>query len=136
MRLGRLYTELAALNGYDLTNDGQRAELLASIEDTLNNAPTVTLSFAVDPSADVMLKLVEWFRRSVHPQVLIRIGLQPNIAAGCILRTPSKLYDFSLRRHFTEQRLLLVRRLQESLRPQAVSLQAPATAPEGSKEAE
>jgi hypothetical protein len=77
------------------------------------DAPIVHISFAVDPSAAFMTKLVVWFRHNIHPLTLISIGLQPNIAAGCIVRTTNHVFDFSLRRRFSSSRQLLIDRLQE-----------------------
>lgn len=111
---GRVISELAALNESELTNAHHRMALLTDVENTLKAAPTVTMSFAVDPSAAFMAKLVDWLRSSIHPQVLVRIGLRPNIAAGCILRTSSKLYDFSLRHKLDDQRGLLIESIRAS----------------------
>jgi F0F1-type ATP synthase delta subunit len=113
-RAPRVLQEFAVLNELDLGKLKDRESLLNMINDLAASAPTVTVSFAVDPSSAFMNKLVEWFRVQIHPTVLIRIGLQPSIAAGCTVRTPSKVYDFSLRNKFTEQRELLIRRLRES----------------------
>lgn len=111
---GRAISELAALNDADLTDDRSRRDLLTEVEKALKAAPTVTMSFAVDPSAAIMAKIVDWLRSSIHPQVLVRVGLQPNIAAGCVLRTSSKIYDFSLRHKLDEQRPLLIEGLRTS----------------------
>lgn len=116
---------IADANECDLDVKKQRQELLASLTELVETAPTVTISFAVDPSDAFMAKLVEWFRTNTHPSVLIRVGLQPSITAGCRLHTPGKLYDFSLRNRFNEQRPLLVKRLKESARPAEVSIKAP-----------
>lgn len=123
-RLGKLYVDLATDNGFDLRVTAQRDELLAALEETLKSAPTVTMSFAVDPSADMMAKLVSWFRTSIHPETLVRIGLQPNMAAGCTLKTASKMYDFTMRSRLAAQRDLLVRRL-HSLTQTGVTINAP-----------
>lgn len=123
-RAGKLLSEIAENNGFDLNDSKKRQELLDELDTILKTAPTITMSFAVDPSSAFMSKVVEWLRTSIHPQVLVRIGLQPNIAAGCVLRTPSKIYDFSLRSKFTEQRPELIRRLQLTTRP-TTSLKAP-----------
>lgn len=112
---GRVISELAALNQVDLADASQALALLTELEKTLKTAPAVTISFAVDPSALFMAKIVDWLRNSVHPQVLVRIGLRPNIAAGCILRTSSKLYDFSLRQKLDDQRELLIEGIRSSV---------------------
>ena len=48
-----------------------------------------------------------WLRREIHPLVLMTVGLQPNIGAGCIVRTTNKYFDFSLRQDFANKRDLL-----------------------------
>lgn len=115
---------MAENNDCDLTIASHREALLKELTRIVKEAPTMTVSFAVEPSNQVMAKIVDWLRINVHPQVLVRIGLQPNIAAGCIVRTPSKEYDFSLRSRFTEQRPLLIRRLKDATR-KSVTLKAP-----------
>lgn len=115
---------MAQTNDCDLNIASHRDALLTELTRIVKEAPTVTISFAVDPPNQVMSKLVAWLRDNVHPQVLVRIGLQPNIAAGCIVRTPSKEYDFSLRSRFAEQRPLLIRRLKDATR-KSVTIKAP-----------
>ncbi len=120
----RLITEIATANGCDMQQADDRQQLLAALTKLLETAPTVTISFAVDPSAAFMSKLAQWFRVNVHPMLLLRIGLQPNIAAGCTVRTPSKLYDFSMRSKFAMQRGLLIKRLHAGAQS-SVTIQAP-----------
>jgi F0F1-type ATP synthase delta subunit len=55
------------------------------------------MSFASEPSAKSLGTLVDWLRTNIHPQVVVSVGIQPSIAAGCIVRTPNRQYDFSLR---------------------------------------
>lgn len=123
---GRLLRELASTNKCDLAKTTERQTLLDSLETVLKVAPTVTMSFATEPSAAFMGKMAGWFRSSVHPSLLIRVGLQPNIAAGFVLQTGGKVYDFSLRNKFTEQRSVLVQRLRQQP-PTAQALEPVAT---------
>jgi hypothetical protein len=111
---GKVLSELAASNEFDLHKTTDRRQLLTELETTIKSAPTVTMSFAVDPSAAFMAKIVDWLRTSIDPMVLVRVGLQPSIAAGCTLRTGSRIYDFSLRNKFTEQRPMLIKRLSDA----------------------
>ena len=74
-------------------------------------APVIHISFASDPSAAVTGKIITWFRANVHPEALLRIGLEPSLAAGCEVRTANKVFDFSIRRRFTEQRAMLIQEL-------------------------
>ena len=75
------------------------------------NGPVVHLSFAVNPEQEFLSRVVQWFRQEVSPYVLLQVGLQPTIAAGCIVRTPSKYFDMTMRKRFTEKRDVLVGQL-------------------------
>ena len=66
------------------------------------------ISFAADPSASFTEKIVAWFRENIHPNILVQIGLQPNIAAGCVVRTANKIFDFSLRENFNQSQQSLI----------------------------
>lgn len=127
---GRVFGELADLNGCDLQQPNGRQELLSGLETLQASAPVITMSFAADPSAVFISKIVEWLRANIHPQLLVRVGLQPSIAAGCTIRTTSALYDFSLRSKFAEQRPVLIRRIRETtakeVTTKAPSKEAPA----------
>jgi F0F1-type ATP synthase delta subunit len=90
----------------------ERAMLQQFLEVVYTQAPRVHVSFASDPSAAFTAKIVQWFRDSVHRAILVQVGLQPTIAAGCVVRTTNKSFDFSLRHHFDEQRELLLEALE------------------------
>jgi F0F1-type ATP synthase delta subunit len=51
---------------------------------------------------------VTWLRANIHPQALVQVGLQPNIAAGCVVRTANKQFDLSLRQSFAKHKDLLI----------------------------
>lgn len=101
-RLSRMLDTLATQNQMNLLHDSDRKELRQFLVDTDKNAPVLHFSFASDPSSAFMAKLLTWLRRNIHPQALVTLGLQPSIAAGCIIRTPNKSFDFSLRNQLGE----------------------------------
>jgi hypothetical protein len=55
--------------------------------------------------------MMAWLRREVHPVVLMTIGLQPNLGAGCIVRSSNKQFDCSLRQDFIKKRDLLMSKI-------------------------
>lgn len=91
---------------------------LQSLKQALTNvykkAPVVHLSFAANPSPEFLERVITWFRTEVNPYILLQIGLQPSIAAGCIIRTPSKYFDLTMRKRFSEKRSVLVEQLRGS----------------------
>jgi hypothetical protein len=64
------------------------------------NAPVMHVSFSVDPPGPYVQKIVFWFRHNIRGDILVRVGLQPNIGAGCVVRTTNKSFDFSLKKIF------------------------------------
>ena len=52
-----------------------------------------------------------WLRREIHPVVLLTVGLQPSIGAGCIVRSTNKQFDFSLREDFLKKHDLLMAKI-------------------------
>lgn len=107
-RVSRLLDATANENNLNLLQNEDRAKLASFLKTVLQKAPTVHMSFASDPSAAFLEKIVSWLRGNIHPFVLVRLGLQPSIAAGCVMRTANRSFDFSLRHRFTEERQLLL----------------------------
>jgi len=112
-KVGHLLGELATVNNLNLLKQTDRKDLIQFLSDLKGSAPVVHMSFAADPSSAFMSKIINWFRNNVHPQVLVQIGLQPSIGAGCMLRTRNKSFDFSLRKRFLDNRQLLLDKLAE-----------------------
>lgn len=102
-RLTRMLDELARTNKVNLMDHKIRKDMRASLARVAESAPTVHLSFAADPPPKALERILIWFRENVHPNLLIRVGLQPNIAAGCVLRTANKIFDMSLKSRFASQ---------------------------------
>ena len=96
------------MNHFNLLQTADRRAAAAFLLSVKQNAPVLHISFATDPTAAFTVKIIIWLRTNILPYLLLKIGLEPRIAAGCIIRTPSKQYDFSLRRHFIDQRDQLI----------------------------
>jgi F0F1-type ATP synthase delta subunit len=102
---------LVQQNQVDLREEAERKKLLATLDKLKNNAPTIHISFPAEPSPEVLQKLVTWLRKEIDPRIVIRVGMQPTIAAGVIVRTPNHQFDFSLRQHLQKHKDKLVERL-------------------------
>jgi F0F1-type ATP synthase delta subunit len=55
------------------------------------------MMLAALPNRAMKRMIVEWFRREVHPQLLLTFSARGDIGGGFILRAGSKQYDFSFR---------------------------------------
>ncbi|HET8709163.1 MAG TPA: hypothetical protein VFL85_02680 [Candidatus Saccharimonadales bacterium] len=111
-KTSRLLDEIVTANGLNLLDADARTKLLNSLKLIQQKAPLVHMSFSVDPSAAFMQKMVAWWRDNIDPYVLVEVGLQPNIAAGCLVRTVNRQYDFSLRRRLQAQKAELAKQLE------------------------
>lgn len=96
-RASRLLEALEQENHLNFLQAEDRVRAKDFLQDVAVHAPTMHISFAADPSSAFVAKIVTWLRGNVHPLTLLQLGLQPTIAAGCIVRTASKTFDFSLR---------------------------------------
>lgn len=108
VRESEILEAVVKLNQLDLSESAQRDRLAAFLKELKTKAPTIHMSFAADPSSAFTNKLVTWLRSEIHPLLLLDIGLQPSIAAGCIIRTSSKYFDCSMRQHLVEKKPNLV----------------------------
>jgi F0F1-type ATP synthase delta subunit len=121
--LSKRLESVVDLNKFDLLQPEDRQALKAFLLDIKQKAPLLHISFSSEPSTTFLDKLVVWLRREINPHVLLSIGLQPAIGAGCIVRTTNKYFDLSLRQTFIAKRPLLL----EQIVPAAA---VPETAPE------
>jgi len=111
-RTTRTLDDFARQNNLNLINTDDRKRLKQFLDEVKDNAPTIQMSFAADPPAAFVAKVIKWLRQEIHPLLLLQTGLQPGIAAGCVLRTPNRYFDLSLRRYFKQQRDLLITKIE------------------------
>lgn len=96
------------VNKVNLLQAPDREKLQSFLTDLREKAPRLHISFSSEPSRTFLDKLTVWLRREIHPYVLLTIGLQPAIGAGCIVRSNNKVFDLSLRQTFIDKRHLLL----------------------------
>jgi F0F1-type ATP synthase delta subunit len=111
-RVSRLLDALASGNHLNLLQPADRKQLEAFLKQVEHSAPQLHISFATDPSSAFTAKVVSWLRANIASDVLLDIGLQPTIAAGCVVRTTNKIFDMSLRERFTDVHDLLLESLE------------------------
>ena len=102
---------LGQLNKLNLLHEDDRKTLKNLLVHIKQKAPVMHISFSSEPSPAFLEKLIVWIRREINPNVLINIGLQPAIGAGCMVRTTNKVFDLSLRQTFIAKRQLLLEQL-------------------------
>lgn len=107
-KTSQLMDQIAQLNKLNLLKPEDRKVLEHYLLVLQTKAPVLHISFGADPTAAFIEKLMIWLRLELHPQILLTIGLQPNIGAGCVVRSTNKYFDLSLRQAFTNKRELLL----------------------------
>jgi hypothetical protein len=116
-----LLKQLLQVHKLNLLVADDRQHLLTFLMTLKAHAPVIHISFSADPSPSFMEMLMTWLRLEIHPQLLVTLGLQPTIGAGCIVRTVNKQFDFSLRQDFLSKRELLHSQLAATIAaPEAV----------------
>jgi hypothetical protein len=98
-------------NNFNLLHETHRKELNNFLKSIREDAPMIHMSFSANPSNKFLKRLMEWLRAELHPQILLTVGLEPNIGAGCILRTNNKLFDMSLKQDFYNSRAELISKM-------------------------
>ena len=129
-KMSRLLHDLATTNDLNLLDAKTRDELAEFLADVAANAPVLHISFAVDPSSAFLQKIVQWLRQNIHPSILVRVGLQPSIAAGCTVQTTNRYFDFSLRQYLQQHRQLLVDGLTKAAAPAPAAVPEPSPSPQ------
>ncbi len=110
-KTSRLLDEMLQQNKLDGLLKSDRREMCDFLEKVRTNAPVIHISFSSDPSPLFLQKLIAWLRDNISHLVLLQVGLQPTIGAGCIVRTTNKQFDFSLRQRFSEGKNILIDKL-------------------------
>lgn len=106
-----LLDQLVDKNNLNMLEESDRKKAEGYLKNLHQHAPKVHMSFSANPSARFIQTLTAWLRQNIHPQLLIAIGLQPGIGAGCVLRTTNKYFDMSLSKSFSESREVLMKYL-------------------------
>lgn len=130
-KLTGLTGQTAHTNKIDMSLPEDRKRLTVFLKQVKQSAPVLHISFSADPQMPFLEKLVAWLRSEIHPLVLVKIGLQPNIGAGCVVRSTNKYFDMSLRKDFekSKQNLLSVlENLNKIPLPATPTVAVPATA--------
>lgn len=127
-KTSNLFAAICADNKLNLLQPTDRANLKVFLSAIRDKAPVLHVSFNTDPSPLLIQRLVTWMRQNLHHYVLLQVGLNPTIGAGCVVRTTNKVFDFSLRQRFIDKRGLLMEKLIGN--PQQAATQAPPVAQE------
>ncbi|HWT56115.1 MAG TPA: hypothetical protein VN031_03745 [Candidatus Microsaccharimonas sp.] len=114
-KMSELLTQTVELNKLNLLQTTDRTLLMQFLVSVRERAPRLHMSFSADPSPQFSEKLTSYLREQIHPLALVTFGLQPNIGAGCVLRTTNKYFDFSLGAALNQKRDVVMQTLREAI---------------------
>lgn len=109
--ISQLMAQSLEMNQLNVLEEADRKLLMQLLTTVREKAPVLHISFSADPNPQFTEKLMAWLRREIHPLVIITVGLQPNIGAGCMIRTTNKYFDLSLKQDFQNKRDMLLEQL-------------------------
>lgn len=78
-------------------------ETLEKLEQSFEALPSLILYVPIEFPVPNTKEIASWLRQHVHPQLLMKMIVEPDLAAGCSLVKDGVYYDFSFR-HFLRQR--------------------------------
>lgn len=78
------------------------AELIKSLENYADDAPTITITLAAIPTGDVRSSLTGWCRKNLAPNILINFRFNSTILGGMVIRLGSHIFDWSFRRQILD----------------------------------
>jgi F0F1-type ATP synthase delta subunit len=112
-QLTRMMANTVEFNHLNLLDETDRKQLNQLLVTVREKAPVLHISFSAELTPLFTESIMAWMRREIHPVVLMTAGLQPNIGAGCIVRSTNKYFDLSLRQNFIDKRSLLMEQLRQ-----------------------
>jgi len=128
-RLSRMLEEFASTNRLNLLLPDDRHHMAVFMDYVIKKAPVLHISFASEATRKFTTELIVWLRTNYDSEMLLEVGIEPNIAAGCVVRTTNKMFDFSLISHLRQQRGLLMKTLLGDQNQPLIVVPAPAVAP-------
>ena len=105
--------DFLAVNETTISEDSvQRSYLINKLRHLKKTVPTVHVTFASPADSESLQKLAAWLRQEVHPQAVMKVGLQPSLIGGVYVRTTNHVHDFSLRAKLAAHRHLIKEELE------------------------
>lgn len=109
IRISRQLDNLVKSTGIDLSSSQHRQQLGLQLKTVRRTAPVVSMVFANNPDETSLSMLVKWFREFGHPNTLIDVSVNPSIGGGCLVRTATKSFDFSIANKLRKSPIKLTR---------------------------
>ncbi len=104
--------DFLSANQLQLGDSQQRSQLIAGLRQLKDQLPVVHMTFAAPADPESLQQMASWLRKSVHPQAVIAVGLQPGLIGGVYVRTTNHVHDLSVRAQLAGHRDLLKKEIE------------------------
>jgi len=106
-RVSESLQSLLDANGVSQLTEQNINDIKQRLEEMVDHLPVLRFSFAGEPDAKFLKRLVIWVRDEIHPAALLTYSIQPHLAGGFILTTDRRRYDMSWRAELQKHPLKL-----------------------------
>ena len=79
-------------------------KLIASLEETAEKAEVINITLAAPPVAGLKKSLTLWCRQNLNPNVLVTFDFNATLLGGMVVRSGSRIFDWSFRRQILDNR--------------------------------
>ncbi|HPF30917.1 MAG TPA: F0F1 ATP synthase subunit delta [Candidatus Saccharibacteria bacterium] len=90
-----------------IDNEGIQ-ELVNTLNTISIKSPQINITLAGPAPGDLKKKLIGWFRDNINPDILITFDFNKTILGGMILRSGSKIFDWSFKKYIMASREKLI----------------------------
>jgi hypothetical protein len=95
-------------NSLNLDDSNERSEIIKQTRLLKDRVSVFKVTLAGPLKHEQLIELARWMRSSIHPQLVLAVGLQPSLVAGAHIRTPNKIFDFSFKAALEKNRNVLI----------------------------
>lgn len=83
----------------------QSLDLLTQIlNDYIKKSPSITITLAAPPTANIKTSLVKWCRTNIATDILVNFQFNSTLLGGMVVRYGSRIFDWSFRRQILNER--------------------------------
>lgn len=99
-----LTTLLHSWTGSSPLTQAKLEALIAALETYRKSATSVTITLAAPATSTIKAALVTWCRSNIAPDVLISFEFNATLLGGMVIRSGSRVFDWSFRRQILNAR--------------------------------
>jgi len=96
------FISLLTENEIPLESSSHLNKFFGQIQETVSALPLASLTFAIEPTEQILKSVSDWFLLNLKKQVLIEPEIDPSLIAGAVVAFQGKRLDSSIRSVFEQ----------------------------------